>query len=63
MLVTNRTNVMAYSEWVWDQDQDKLACMVLCGSFHTATAALPVLWHCIGPGPGPVPGPVEVLYD
>ena len=47
-------------EW----DQDKLACMILCGSFHTITSAVPVFFGIrLGPGPSSFPGPVEVLAD
>ena len=46
---------------------EKLACITLCGSFHTTPSAvlvpLPVTWHYIGPGSGPVPDPIEVLSD
>ena len=28
--------------WDQDQDQDTLACMVLCESFHTTTPAVPI---------------------
>ena len=44
-----------------------LECILVCASFQTTTSAVLVsdslLWHCISPGPGPVPGPVEVLSD
>ena len=44
-----------------DRDQDKLACIILCGSFHTTTSTVPEPLPIICPGP--VPGPVEVLSD
>ena len=45
-----------------NQDQDKMARMILCGTFHTTTSVepVPILWYKISPGPSPVPGPVKL---